>query len=76
MEAVLGREECQKMFWLRGQNKYTEKKGVAWPEEDSKSARAQSNTQERRTKRNALYFMGGQGGPITVSTVYNYDTCS
>lgn len=64
------------MFWLKGQNKYTEEKGVAWPEEDSKSAHAQSNIQERRTKRNALNYMGGQGGPFTVSTVYNSDMSS
>jgi hypothetical protein len=64
------------MFWLKGQNKYTEEKEVEWSEEDSKSAHAQSNIQERRTERNALNFMGGQGDPLAVSTVYNSDKCS
>jgi len=40
VESVLGKDRCQKMFWLKGQNKYTGKKEVAWPEEDSKSAHA------------------------------------
>jgi hypothetical protein len=64
------------MFWLKGQIKYTQEKGVEWSEEDSKSAHAQSNIQERRTERNALNFTGGQGDPFTVRTVYNSDKCS